>query len=61
MLPGQALVRELILIEALVPVIGKPAAVAAALIYRLVTLITEAFLAGVLYAARRPAPIVEAG
>lgn len=60
MLPGQAFVRELILMEALAPVIGKPAAVAAALIYRLVTLITEAILAGVLYAARRPAPVVEA-
>ena len=49
MIPGQAGVRDWILIEALVPVVGNTVAVAAALVFRLVTLLTELLLAGLLY------------
>lgn len=49
MLPGQAGVREWILIEALLPVVGRPVAVAASLLFRLVSLLSEAALAAGLY------------
>lgn len=53
MLPGQIGIRELVLIESLKPLVGDPVAVAAALLHRLVTLITELALAATLYLVSR--------
>ncbi|QDU64386.1 hypothetical protein Pan216_52760 [Planctomycetes bacterium Pan216] len=53
MIPGQAGVRELILIEALKPVVGNLGAVAASLLFRVLTLFVEAGLAAVLYLGGR--------
>jgi uncharacterized membrane protein YbhN (UPF0104 family) len=49
MLPGQVGVRELVLIEALIPAVGRPIAVLASLLFRLITLLTELAIAAVLY------------
>lgn len=49
MIPGQAGVREWILIATLIPVVGEVNAVAAALLYRLLTLVVESTIAAVCY------------
>lgn len=49
MLPGQVGVRELVLIEALIPAVGRPVAVLASLLFRLITLLTELAIAALLY------------
>ena len=53
MIPGQAVVREAIQIALLEPLIGTAGAVAASLLFRVVTLVTEAALAGLLYLGGR--------
>lgn len=49
MIPGQAVVREAILIQTLTPLVGQLTAVVASLAYRCVTLLTELVLATALY------------
>jgi hypothetical protein len=49
MIPGQAFVREAILIQALTPVVGQAPAVATSLLFRLVTLLGELGTAAALY------------
>lgn len=49
MIPGQAVVREAILIQALTPVVGQLTAVVSSLLFRLITIVAELGVAAVLY------------
>jgi len=54
LLPGGLVVRELILLELLAPQVGEPTALVAAVLLRLVWLVSELAVSGILYFAAAP-------